>query len=260
MVFHEALAVAHGTAADEGMPVKWRLLIEPPAEGTWNMALDEALLEAHRAGLSPSTLRLYQWVRPTVSLGYAQRVAPEAVTAWREAGADVVRRPTGGRAVVHAGDLTYAIVTSGLPPGVAASYQLLSEALATGLRRLGLPARLAPGSAPNGRGPSCFAAATAADLGIDGHKVVGSAQVRRQRAVLQHGSMYLARSPWLDLLPAGDGLRTMEDLAGRPIGPEELGLALAAGVAEELGVDLEPGEATAWERSQAEQRQALWRV
>jgi len=224
------------------------------------MALDEALLEAHREGLSPPTLRLYGWARPTVSLGYAQRAEPAQVAAWREAGAEVVRRPTGGRAVVHAGDLTYSIVTSGLPAGVAASYSVLAEALALGLTRLGLPAGLAPGGASPGRSPACFASTTQADLGVGGHKLVGSAQVRRQGAVLQHGSTYVSRTPWLRLLPGSEALRTLEEALGRPVGVDEAGAALIAGVSEALGVGLTPGEATAWELDRATAAEGSWRL
>lgn len=240
--------------------MEWRLLLDPPAAGAWNMALDEALLEAHREGRSPPTLRLYRWERPTISLGYAQRVTPEQLAAWRAAGADVVRRPTGGRAVVHAGDLTYAIATSGLPAGVAASYRVLAEALAAGLRRLGLPAGLAPGEAPPGRSASCFASSTAADLAVGGAKLVGSAQVRRQGAVLQHGSMYLERTPWLALVPPGETLRTLPEVLGHPVTLEALTAALAAGLAEALGITLQPGKVSGWERAHAAEGQARWRT
>jgi lipoate-protein ligase A len=224
------------------------------------MALDEALLESHRQGLAPPALRLYAWARPTVSLGYAQRVEPDQLDTWHAAGADVVRRPTGGRAVVHAGDLTYSLVTSGLPPGVAASYRRIAAALGVGLARLGAPVSLAAGAAPPGRGPACFAAATQADMCLDGRKLVGSAQVRRHGAVLQHGSLYLARTPWLDMLPGQSALATLPEVLGRPVSAEEVGTALAAGLSEALDVELTPGAPTPWELAQAAAGAARWRT
>ncbi|MEB3328135.1 MAG: lipoate--protein ligase family protein [Candidatus Sericytochromatia bacterium] len=242
------------------LPRAWRLVWTPPAAGAWNMALDEALLEAHRQGLSPPTLRLYGWAKPTISLGYAQRLTPAELGAWRAAGAAVVRRPTGGRAVVHAGDLTYSIVTTGLPPGVMASYRVLSEALAAGLARLGVAPCLAPGSAPPGRSVACFASTTPADLGVGGLKLVGSAQVRRHGAVLQHGCLYLRRTPWLSLLPHQEGVGTLEDALGRLPAAEEVGEALATGFAEALGLALKPGEISAWEATQAGANEARWQL
>ena len=99
----------------------WRLIDTGAADGAWNMAVDEALLEAHRLGMAPPTLRLYRWSKPTLTLGYAQRLDGFDTAALAAAGIDVVRRHTGGRAVLHAGDFTYSMVASGLPEGVSAA-------------------------------------------------------------------------------------------------------------------------------------------
>lgn len=166
-----------------------------PASGERQMAVDLALLDAHRAHEVPATLRFYTWERPTISLGYAQRPQSGWIARVQEFGYPMIRRPTGGRAVLHAGELTYAVVASpdwGLSGGVAETYRQITEALAEGLRSLGIACALAPGDhgAPGG-GEACFASGTRADLLADGRKLVGSAQLRRGEAILQHGSLRL---------------------------------------------------------------------
>jgi lipoate-protein ligase A len=240
------------------MGAAWRLLVEDDGPGAWNMAVDEAMLEALRLGLAPPTLRLYRWARPTLSLGYAQAPAAIDLAAAAAAGVDVVRRPTGGRAVLHAGDFTYAVAASGLPPGVAASYRALAGGIIAALRALGLPAELAPGTLPPGRTAACFASATPADLVVAGRKVVGSAQVRRAGAVLQHGTLYLARPAALAarLLPdeGGAGVADLGELLGAAPAWADVRDAFAAGFAAAFGATLAPGGLTAWERDRAAAR------
>lgn len=238
------------------MESAWRLLDTGPAPGAWNMAVDEAILEAHRAGQAPPTLRLYAFTPAALSLGYTQRAESLDLAAWKRAGVSIVRRPTGGRAVLHADDFTYAVVASGLPDGVAASYCLIAKALAASLRRLGVDAELAPGSLNAARSEACFATATQADLCAAGKKLMGSAQVRRAGVVLQHGTLYRRHPADLGagLLPAAD----VADLAGllpTPPSREALAAAFAAGFAETLGVTLTPGKLTDAERNHAAARQ-----
>lgn len=218
------------------------------------MAVDEAILEAHRLGFVPPTLRVYRWAAPTLSLGYAQRwdgpmVAGVGLTP--VAGAiPVVRRPTGGRAVLHAGDFTYSIVTTGLPEGVKASYEVLAAGLARAIAGLGLETQLAPGALGSGRSPDCFQAVTQADLQAAGRKLVGSAQTRRAGAVLQHGSLYLAFPEALATEVFGAGDRQVADLRtllGREVGWDEVKAATIAGLGAHLGVTFQPGELTDWE-------------
>jgi lipoate-protein ligase A len=240
---------------------RWRLLVNAhPAEGAWNMALDEALLEAHRLGFSGPTLRLYRWEAPTLSLGYAQRCSPEQLTAWRLAGASLVRRPTGGRAVVHAQDFTYSVVASGLPTRVSAAYEVLSAGVVAALHGLGLDAALTPGRAAVSRSASCFASATPADLVAAGHKVCGSAQVRRQGAVLQHGTLYLAEAPERAWLPDAPMVPSLAGLLGRPVEWDAVAAAFAQGFAEMFPGTWETGEITAWERQRAQEQQARYRL
>jgi hypothetical protein len=141
------------------MPRAWRLLLNGAAAGPWNMGVDEALLAAVIAG-GPPTLRFYTWDGPWLSLGYAQRSGPGRLAACARAGVGVVRRATGGRAVLHGGDLTYALAapTALLPDGLHASYRLVAGALLAALRSLGVEAetsgREAPG--PDGDAFDCF--------------------------------------------------------------------------------------------------------
>lgn len=161
------------------------------------MALDHWLFEQHLRGLHPPTLRFYTWQPTAISLGYHQRQYPDFWNhlTWNGQPVDLVRRPTGGRAVLHQGDLTYAVVMSGLPGQRMQAYQQICEFLIQGWRSLGV--ELFYGHAGRGyiHNPNCFGSATAADLVLeDGTKLIGSAQLRRGDAVLQHGSMRLQPS------------------------------------------------------------------
>ncbi len=161
------------------------------------MALDAWLLAQHQQGKHPSTLRFYTWNPPTISLGYHQRRWPEhwQNLSWQGHPVELVRRPTGGRAVLHYGDLTYAVITSGLRGNRMQVYQTLCEFLLEGWRSLGVD--LHYGQAGRGyiQNPNCFGTATSADLVMkDGAKLIGSAQVYQKNAVLQHGSIQLQPS------------------------------------------------------------------
>lgn len=158
------------------------------------MAIDSWLLDQHVKGWQPPSLRFYTWRSPTLSLGYHQRQFPDFwnTLQWQGQPVDLVRRPTGGRAVLHQGDLTYALVTSGLEGSRREVYKQLCQFLIEGWQALGVS--LAFGEAGRGyiKNPNCFGTATAADLVMeDGYKLIGSAQVYRNGCVLQHGSMRL---------------------------------------------------------------------
>ena len=158
------------------------------------MAIDHWLLDQHKLGLLPPTLRFYTWSAPAISLGYHQSNWPEywQQLTWQGVPLELVRRPTGGRAVLHQGCLTYAVVTSGVCGSRVQVYQELCEFLIQGWRSLGV--ELHYGSAGRGyiHNPSCFSTATGADLVLaDGAKFIGSAQLIRGGAILQHGSMRL---------------------------------------------------------------------
>lgn len=173
---------------------KIRLIPLLEASGKVQMAVDEWLLEQHRLGLHPPALRFYTWCPAAISLGYHQRRWPDfwENLSWKNSKLDLVRRPTGGRAVLHQGDLTYAVITSGISGSRMEVYQKLCEFLIVGWRSLNV--NLHYGKAGRGyiHNSNCFATATGADLLLDnGSKLIGSAQVYRDGAILQHGSIQL---------------------------------------------------------------------
>lgn len=172
--------------------LSWRVRVDPPLPGAVNMAWDHTL--ALEAPADVGILRLYEWARPTLSLGRhepARGIYDPGKLDRR--GVDVVRRPTGGRAVLHHRELTYAVIAPIRPlGGVRAAYRTLNRALATGLARLGAPVTLAsngPVAAPDA-GP-CFREPAPGEVMAAGRKLVGSAQVRFGDRLLQHGSILL---------------------------------------------------------------------
>jgi lipoate-protein ligase A len=198
----------------------WRFVLATrPATGWWNMAVDEVLLADARRG-APPTLRLYAWSGPWLSLGYAQPLDAAMLAACGAAGVRVVRRITGGRAVLHGADLTYAITASedALPPTLDSAYRLVSSALLEALHALGVEAARAP-RAPGTREFDCFAAPATDEICVGARKLVGSAQRRVAGAVLQHGSIRLAPDP--------DAAARAVGLGGAATSLAELGIGVA---------------------------------
>jgi lipoate---protein ligase len=178
----------------------WRLIPLLAAAGNLQMAIDYWLLEQHESGKHPPTLRFYTWSPPAISLGYHQKQYPEywQNLTWQGEKLDLVRRPSGGRAVLHQGDLTYAVITSGMIGSRVQVYANICEFLIQGWRSLGV--ELNYGQAGRGyiHNHNCFGTATGADLVLaDGSKLIGSAQLRKGAAILQHGSIPLR--PDIDL-------------------------------------------------------------
>lgn len=177
-------------------PVRWRLRLDGPAAGAVNMATDHAL--ARSLGGDEAVLRLYRWAAPTLSLGRNEPARGRYDrAAARRRGIDVVRRPTGGRAVLHHREVTYAVVAPLRSfGGLRAAYHAINAALARGLTDLGVPVGLAGAGAPGGaRAPdagACFRAPAEGEVVAGGGKLVGSAQARIGDALLQHGSILLA--------------------------------------------------------------------
>lgn len=172
----------------------WRLIPLLPAAGAVQMAVDEWLLEQHRAGKHPPTLRFYTWQPAAISLGYHQRRWPDfwQQLSWQGSAVELVRRPSGGRAVLHQGDLTYAVVASGFSGNRTAAYQAICQFAIEGWRALGLELHYGEAGRSYIHNPNCFGTATGADLVTpEGCKFIGSAQLRRGDAILQHGSMRL---------------------------------------------------------------------
>lgn len=177
----------------------WELIIDGPMDGIQNMAVDAALLEEVERSEGPRTiLRFYAWSIPTISLGRNQRIGTAVDVGYCQgAGIDVVHRPTGGRAVLHDDELTYAVVsndTEHFGDTIYGNYKRVSEALCLGYNRLGVPAVLAPETRKpsidaNDADPPCFLSTSRYELMVGGRKIAGSAQRRVRGSFLQHGSM-----------------------------------------------------------------------
>lgn len=211
-----------------------RLLLDPPADGAWNMAVDELLLDQAAATGRPS-LRFYTWREATVSLGYFQTYADR----FRHAASSrcpLVRRLTGGGAIVHDAELTYSLSLSVKHPLAARTqdlYHAAHEALVNTLASLGVPAKICDGGSglePTAEPFLCFQRRAAGDVIVDGEKIAGSAQRRRRGAILQHGSVILRTSTAAPELPG------LEALTGIRLPPTELADLWGVRLREGLGL------------------------
>ncbi|MCJ7509882.1 MAG: lipoate--protein ligase family protein [Dehalococcoidia bacterium] len=227
----------------------WRFIDSGWASGARQMAVDDALLTLCGRGHSPPTLRLFSFRPPCLSLGRFQPVPPET---HREAGLEVVRRPTGGRAVLHRGDICYSVIAPVDHPLLAGSihqsYGKIARALAEGLAILGLPPLRE--AAAQGRLPAgewCFEAIAPHELALDGAKLVGSAQLRRDGILLQQGSIRLAS-------PGGQpsAAISLEESLGRRVPRREMARALVEGFTRAWGVRFRRGRLTAEEEQLAQ--------
>ncbi len=180
----------------------WRLIPPMQASGSLQMAVDLWLLEQYRAGSHPPVLRFYTWDPIAISLGYHQQRWPQRWEnlRWQGMPIELVRRPTGGRAVLHQGDLTYMVVMSDpdAREGIVSKrsplpgYETICEFLIAGWRSLGVELQYGRAGRGYRQTANCFATATGADLVLPtGGKFIGSAQLRRNGAILQQGSMQL---------------------------------------------------------------------
>ncbi len=160
-----------------------------------NMAIDEAILIHHLKGEAPPTLRVFRWSQPSISLGRFQSLEREIeLEICQQRGVALIRRPTGGRAVYHRDEFTYSIVISkryGVPSGIVNAYAYLAQGLLAALRLLGVQAEISDERVNKHPSAACFASSTQADLTSGGFKLVGSAQVWKEDALLQQGSLPL---------------------------------------------------------------------
>ena len=238
---------------------QWRLLITPASRGAWNMAVDEAIMDVVGQNQSLPTLRLYAWEPPCLSIGYAQPRIDIDKQRLRQQGWDWVRRLTGGRAILHTDELTYSVIAPLGEPrvsgGVLESYQRLSSALLTALHLLNIPAHahpINPTGNIQGNGPVCFEVPSNYEIVVDGKKLIGSAQARRKKGVLQHGTLPL----WGDLTRITQVLvfpdeqdrsetatrllshaTTVEAILGHKINWETVAQAFISGFQSELNID-----------------------
>ena len=250
-------------------PADWRLIIEDaPRSGSANMAVDHAIAEACAAGESLPTLRFYRWQPPAISLGRHQPLAEIDLEAAAAHGYDIVRRTTGGRAILHVDELTYSVAAPKSEPrvegGVMDAYLRLSNALVTGLHLLGVPADKAGAETKVSKDVSaaCFEVPSAYEITVGGRKLMGSAQSRRAGYVLQHGSLPLfgditrlipvlsLPGPQRDLLTMQLAQRacTLNEVMGGSgadvIGFEQTADALKQGFEQVLNLQFKPGQLT----------------
>lgn len=182
---------------------QWYFINSGPSSPSFNMALDEALLTWHSENRIPPVIRFYEWSPATLSIGYFQKVYKDIdLESVKKLGLGFVRRPTGGRAVLHEAELTYSIIVTEqhpkMPATVTEAYRILSEGLLLGFQQLGLQANF---SIPDTeekqqdlkkpKSAVCFDAPSWYELVVEGKKVAGSAQTRQKGVILQHGSILL---------------------------------------------------------------------
>lgn len=269
----------------EGAASAWRFVHTGSRSPAYNMAVDEAMLVAHQEGRSPPTLRFYGWNPPTLSIGYFQQADREVdFERLKRHGIGFVRRPTGGRAVLHSGELTYSIVVGenypGMPAGIEDACRKLSEGLLWGFRLLGLDVQ----SSGSGRietgdlqsdSAACFEVPSRYEMVLGGRKLAGSSQMRAKGVILQHGSvpLELQADVLMDVLryaseeersrakrvferkavAIADGMRRMD----LPIpSMEAIEKAFFAGFREALAADLVLGELNVFEQELADRLSA----
>lgn len=254
----------------------WRLLQTPPAPGPWNMAVDEAILESIGAGECPPTLRLYAWSPPCLSLGYAQPFSDVDRHELSSRGWDIVRRITGGRAILHADELTYAVIAPYEEPRLAGSllesYRRLSLALLQALIYLGLPANAFPkpkteDADPPNQKPVCFEVPSNYEITVHGKKLVGSAQARKKQGILQHGTLplYGDLTRIIQVLDFPNGTSraqaqasllsraaNIETLLGTPISWADAAAAFIQGFRESLNISFEDSTLSSAELARVE--------
>jgi lipoyl(octanoyl) transferase len=253
-------------------PIQWRLIIDRPASGSWNMAVDDALLEAAQGEGYIPTLRLYSWNPPCLSLGHAQHIREVDQEALIKMGWDLVRRPTGGRAILHIDELTYSITGNAEQPilkgGILESYQKISQAFIQMLRKYSLDPRSREEAqqTKNQVEPVCFEIPSNYEITVAGKKIIGSAQARRKNAILQHGAIPLTGdiSRIIKVLTYTDEdsrteaaqrvlLRatTIADQTGKSVSWHQSAMDLVRAFKETHNLDFKDGELTAEERISA---------
>ncbi|MDE3000516.1 MAG: biotin/lipoate A/B protein ligase family protein [Gemmatimonadota bacterium] len=255
----------------------WRFLNTGSGNAFFNMAVDEAIARGVEGETSPPTVRTFGWTPPAVSFGYAQRIGREVdADRCRQRGIHLVRRPSGGRAVLHWNELTYSVTCPAGDPllggSIQESYRRISACLVSSLRLLGVSARFEPRrnpvSSPRGEGLTspCFSSTTQYEVTLDDRKIIGSAQRRLGGVLLQHGSLLLGpeHKHLIDLMP--DRRQALKERfrreldrhtvslseAGRPADFNTVAHALRGGFEETLDVALTESALSPEETADAE--------
>jgi lipoate-protein ligase A len=234
----------------------WRLIDGGPLSGAENMALDEKLLDQASRGEVMAVLRLYSWAPPAVSLGrFQDEESAVKADACRRLGFDIVRRITGGRAVLHNHELTYSVVSRTdnplFPQNVLGTYKVIAGGLIAGLKNLGIRAEMVSRSGRHAdlvekkaKAPSCFSSPSWYEILVNGKKIIGSAQRRVSGAFLQHGSILMRYDPALEaeVIPGGstDCVTSIARELGRDVPITEVKRAFVQGFAEEMGIVFVP--------------------
>lgn len=246
---------------------KWIFINSGEGTPSFNMALDEALLNWHSQGLIPPVIRFYGWQPAALSIGYFQKVEKEIdMEAVERLGLGFVRRPTGGRGVLHEHELTYSIIVSeaypDMPETVTEAYRVLSEGLLKGFQNLGLEAYFSVPDTENKRADLkkpksavCFDAPSWYEMVVEGKKVAGSAQTRQKGVILQHGAILidLDAEKLLSVFKfqneeAKERMRikipekavAINSLRAKPATAEECVVAFKAGFEQAMSIELEP--------------------
>lgn len=249
------------------MTENWRLILPEPSPGPWNMAADEAILTVVRKGEAPPTLRFYTWGTPSISLGSAESYHDLDLEAIAARGWEVLRRASGGAAVLHQGQLGYSIVLPAAHPiwsgDLVRSYERLSRPLLAAFRTFGATVGAAPPEAnrafiqdaPALARRSCFGALGPYEIVTDRKKLVGNSQIRRKDSAVQHGVIQVSggQGP-LGHVMAGDSeerealatyleshVGSLEDALRRPVRIDEVVECLASAFQDVLDIGLQPG-------------------
>jgi len=233
--------------------MNWRLLDSEPNIGAYNMAVDEELLARAQAGETTPVLRFYTWHPPALSIGRFQKIGTAVdAEACRQRGIDIVRRITGGRAVLHNKELTYSVIARTddtlFPMNVHGTYKIIAAGLLQGLRNLGIPAEMVSRSSRHAglvkkdtKDAACFSSPSWYEILVHGRKIIGSAQRRLSGAFLQHGSILMDYDPALEaeVIPGGcanDVVTSITRELGRAVPLEEVKQAFIKGFSEALGI------------------------
>lgn len=234
--------------------MNWSYIDSGPNPGAYNMAVDEELLAKAQAGDRSPVLRFYGWAPPAVSLGRFQKIENAVnAAACKGLGYDIVRRVTGGRAVLHNSELTYSVIARIddplFPPNVLGSYKVIARGLVAGLQNLGINGEMVSRTnrhaslvKRNDKDPSCFSSPSWYEIVVNGKKIIGSAQRRLSGAFLQHGSILIGYDAALEaaVIPGGGRSRSVtciNEVLGKSVPMGEIKNAFRSGFSKALDIE-----------------------